>query len=459
MRLTAQDLEERARWLLPMRWIACLSVLLVVWLLSATTSLLHDARPLYAVAIVMIAYNLFFEAICRGPAVRQNARFLIVLQISLDLVSLTLLLYFAGLPFNPFILYFVFHIVIASILLPGWLPYFLAIEATVLLGLVLWLQAHHLIPSHPLGLPWLGDQEAPGFDGVYSLYLLGVFVAVASTLGITVFLTTSVSRYVEMARAQIRQHQKMLGIGQLVAGFAHQVSNPLDGLQNGLRQIAQGVRGNPAFEETVPKMMAALERIEKVARRLQEFARPQGLELQQCDVHKAVEATLQLFGKTLSERNVTLETNLQHVPAAWGDPYSIEEIIFNLCTNALDAMPQGGKLVLRTFTLERPDVGSDGCIAVEVTDSGQGIPADRMEKIFQPFFTTKSHRGGTGLGLSLCRMLLSEMGGQIEVESRPNEGSTFRILLANARGVRKSEQPRAAALNGEVLRNENPGRR
>jgi two-component system, LuxR family, sensor kinase FixL len=261
---------------------------------------------------------------------------------------------------------------------------------------------------------------------------LGVFVAVASTLGISVFLITSVSRYVEMVRAQIRQHQKMLGIGQLVAGFAHQISNPLDGLQNGLRQIGQGVRGNPAFEETVPKMMAALERIEKVARRLQEFARPQGLELQECDVPRAVEATLQLFGKTLAERNVTIETNLAPVPPAWGDPYSVEEIIFNLCTNALDAMPRGGKLVLRTFAVERPDVSADGCIVVEIEDSGQGIPADLIEKVFEPFFTTKSQSGGTGLGLSLCRMLLSEMGGQVEVESAQNRGSTFRVLLAKA---------------------------
>ena len=184
----------------------------------------------------------------------------------------------------------------------------------------------------------------------------------------------------------------------------------------------------------MPKMMSALERIEKVARRLQEFARPQGLELQECDIPGAVEATLQLFGKTLADRRVVVEKDLAHVPPAWGDPYSVEEIIFNLCTNALDAMPQGGKLLLRTLTVERPDICPDGCIAIEVKDSGQGIPPDRMEKIFEPFFTTKSQSGGTGLGLSLCRMLLSEMGGQIEVESAANKGATFRILLAKAGG-------------------------
>jgi signal transduction histidine kinase len=438
MKLTAHDLEERARWLIPMRWIACLSVLLVVGTLSIISSLLPNPHPLFAVAIAMALYNLLFEAIYRTrkriPDARRSASLLIVLQISLDLISLTLLLYFAGLPFNPFILYYVFHIIIASILLPGWLPYFLALLATFLVGSILLLQEYSLIPLYPLAIRWLAVHNERGFGPDYSLYVWGVLLAVGSTLGITVYLTTSVSRYVEKVHAQIRQHQKMLGIGQLVAGFAHQVSNPLDGLQNGLRQIGQVIHGNPSLEETVPKMMSALERIEKVARRLQEFARPQGLELQKCDIPGAVEATLQLFGKILADRKVAVEKDLAQVPPAWGDPYSVEEIIFNLCTNALDAMPQGGKLLLRTFIAERSDVSPDGCVAIEVKDSGQGIPPDRMEKIFEPFFTTKSQSGGTGLGLSLCRMLLSEMGGRIEVESAPNKGSTFRILLAQAHG-------------------------
>ena len=175
MRLTAHDIEERARWLLPMRWIACMGVLLAIWVLGVTSLFLRDVRPLYSIAIAMVAYNLLFEVIYRRrkhfPNARQSAKLFIVLQISLDLISLTLLLYFAGLPFNPFILYYVFHIVIASILLPGWIPYFLAIMATLLVGITLLLQAHNLIPSHPLALPWLFAQDKPGNDNGYLLYL------------------------------------------------------------------------------------------------------------------------------------------------------------------------------------------------------------------------------------------------------------------------------------------------
>ena len=188
MRLTANNLEERARWLIAIRWIACLSVLVVIWVLSSRSSLISDPRPLFAVAIAMVAYNLLFETIYRGRKrvreARRNGRLLIVFQINLDLISLTLLLYFAGLPLNPFILYYVFHIIIASILLPGWVPYSLALLATCLVGSILFLQEYRLIPVHPLAFSWLVLQHGHGTFGVYSLYTWGVMIALASTLGI-----------------------------------------------------------------------------------------------------------------------------------------------------------------------------------------------------------------------------------------------------------------------------------
>jgi signal transduction histidine kinase len=436
MRLAAQDLEEQGRWLVAVRWLASAGVVLTVWVASSVLGILRDPRPLYAIALCIIAYNLLFQAAYRRPRARRGHRARgagrILLQFGLDLLALTLLLYFSDIAHNPFILYFVFHVVMASILLPGWAPYLLAFLAVVLVGAVLFLQSWGVIPPHPLDLPGLhaGIADERGPEGY--VYPLGVLIALGSTLGIAAYLTTSVSRYVERVQGQIRQHEKMLGIGQLVAGFAHQIANPLDGLQNGLRRIESGAGANERLKETVRLMMAALGRIENVAKRLQEFARPQGLELQACDVNRAVDATLQLYANTLAGRGITVQLDCSAVPKAWGDPYSIEEILFNLCTNALDAMPQGGTLLVRTHAQERPDIGPDGCVAIEVHDSGVGIPADRLEKIFEPFYTTKAQTGGTGLGLGLCRMLLSEMGGRLEVESQLARGSTFRVLLAAA---------------------------
>ena len=111
------------------------------------------------------------------------------------------------------------------------------------------------------------------------LYLLTVFAALASTLWIAVYFTTAIRRYVDRAHAELRQKEKLLGIGQLVAGIAHEIANPLDGVQNCLQRIGETVRDDPHLTEYVQMMVAALDRIERTAKRVQAFALPHGITL------------------------------------------------------------------------------------------------------------------------------------------------------------------------------------
>ena len=145
-----------------------------------------------------------------------------------------------------------------------------------------------------------------------ALYLLGLFAAFASALWIAVYFTTSIRRYVDRAHAEIRQKEKMLGIGQLVAGIAHQIANPLDGVQNCLRRIGERVKDDPHLTEYVQLMAEALERIERTAKRVQAFARPRGITLQSTDVNQAVEATLEVLG-TSHGKNIQIRTELGDV--------------------------------------------------------------------------------------------------------------------------------------------------
>jgi two-component system, NtrC family, sensor kinase len=339
-------------------------------------------------------------------------------------VSLTLLLYFSDLARNPFLVYFVFHMIISGIYLRGSVPYLFACLSTVLVGGVMLLEHLGWIPVFPLRFP--GDPV--GFRTPGGLYLLTVFAAFASSLWIAVYFTTSIRRYVDRAHAEIRQKEKMLGIGQLVAGIAHQIANPLDGVQNCLRIIGERVKSDPHLTEYVRLMAEALDRIERTAKRVQAFARPRGIELQSFDVNAAVEGTLHVLGPNPG-RNVTLVTELGEVPPVQGDPYTMQEVLFNLCTNALAAMPRGGTLTLRSVALGSKDEDQMGSVAVEVEDTGVGIPRLELEKIFEPFYTTRADSGGTGLGLGLCRMLISEMGGRIAVRSVLGQGTTFTVVL------------------------------
>ncbi len=415
---------EGARWLVSLRWIACAMVFLVIWLTSSVLHVVPQPLPLYVVAVVMLVYNLAFLWNQPNAAGEVNAEKNILLQAVLDLTALTLLVYFSDLPRNPFLFFFLFHMIIASMYLRGWAPLILAAVVTCAVGGIMLLEYLQWIPRFAIHFPSETPQPPP-LDG---MSLAGLFCAFSGALWITVYFTTSIRRYVDRAHAAIRQKEKMLGIGQLVAGIAHQIANPLDGVQNCLRRIGERVKHDAHLTEYVQMMTEALERIERTATRVQAFARPRGITLQSTDVRAAVEATLEMLGST-RVGNVRIQRELTAVPPVQGDPYTLQEVLFNLCTNALAAMPQGGTLTLRCYTMGGRDEDQMDSVAVDVSDTGVGIPRVDLEKIFEPFYTTRADRGGTGLGLGLCRMLIAEMGGRIEVRSVLDQGSTFTVVL------------------------------
>lgn len=400
----------------------------MTWLSSSVLHLLANPLPLYATTAAVLAYNLALMAgqrtwLSGQPNVDRN----IFLQVLMDLAALTLLLYFSDISRNPFLFYFVFHIIIAGMYLRSWEPYFFAGLATVVVGGIFLAEYCHWIPAYPLHFSHNADGVAPS----NGLYMLGVFVAFGSTVWVSTYFTTSIRRYVDRTHAEIRQKEKLVGIGQLVAGIAHQIANPLDGLQNCLQRIGERVKDDPHATDYIRMMFEALTRIEQTAKRVQAFARPAGISLCPTDVNGVVEATLPLLGISASG-TIQVETDLADVPLVQGDPYTLQEVLFNLGTNALAAMPAGGTLSVRTRTLGSRDDDQMGSVAIDVADTGVGISRALLEKIFEPFFTTRADRGGTGLGLGLCRMLISEMGGRIEVRSAVGHGTTFTVVLNRA---------------------------
>ncbi len=425
---------EGARWLVSLRWIACAMVFFVIWLTSSVLRVVPQPLWLYIVAAAMVVYNLaFLWNQSEAAAGEVNAEKNIFLQAVLDLAALTLLVYFSDLPRNPFLFFFLFHMIIASMYLRGRAPLVLAAVVTCTVGGIILLEYLQWIPRFAIRFP----SEPPGPPPLDRLQLAGLFCAFSGALWITVYFTTSIRRYVDRAHAAIRQKEKMLGIGQLVAGIAHQIANPLDGVQNCLRRIGERVKHDVHLTEYVQMMTEALERIERTATRVQAFARPRGITLQSTDVRAAVEATLEMLGTT-SVGNVRIQRELSDVPPVQGDLYTLQEVLFNLCTNALAAMPRGGTLTLRCYPMGGRDEDQMDSVAVDVSDTGVGIPRVDLERIFEPFYTTRADRGGTGLGLGLCRMLIAEMGGRIEVRSVLDQGSTFTVVLHPANRPEKS---------------------
>ncbi|HOA52377.1 MAG TPA: ATP-binding protein, partial [Thermogutta sp.] len=388
---------EGAVWLVRLRWFVALCVFAATFLGYFVFHVLATPIPLILVGVLMLVYNGILALVVREDSPIRGLRpeDSIFAQIILDFAALTLVLYFSDFSHNPFILYYIFHIIIAGMYLRGIRPYLVAGGTTLVIGAIIWAEYVGWLPRFPLRF---GGQELPPLHGLQALLL---FLAMASSLGLATYFTTSIRRYVDRAHAELRQKEKMLGIGQLVAGIAHQIANPLDGVQNCLRRIGEAVKNDARLTEYVQMMAEALERIERTAKRVQAFAQPRGVSLEKTDVNAAVEGTLAMLGTRIGN-NVRVEKDLRQVPAVLGDKYTIQEVVFNLCTNALAAMPNGGTLTLRTRTLGTQDDDQMNSVAIEVSDTGVGIPRANLEKIFEPFFTTRAESGGTGLGLGLC---------------------------------------------------------
>ena len=433
MNLAFSILSNRVRWLIKLRWMFCFGVIVVIWLSSSVVEVVTHPGPLYVFAGIIFLYNIFFILYERYRTCgRLNLNKHILAQMILDQISLSLLLYFSGVPYNPFFFYFVFHIAIAALLLIGWAPYMLALLASCLSGVVIMLGYLEFAPRSAFSLD-SGSYHANVIgNGPHGVYLAGFFIALTTTLWITVYFTSSVHNYLTRVRAIIRQKEKMLGISQLVAGIAHQISNPLDGIENCLQTIGRSVKDDAHLTQYIQLMAEALERIERITKSVQAFAGPHELAQQDIDVNEAIEAVVQLLEHGISQK-IQLVTELGKVPQVRGDLHILQEVIFNLCTNALVAMPDGGELCLRSFVLEADTFSQFKRVAIEVADTGCGIPESNIDKIFEPFFTTRKDAGGTGLGLALCRMLMSEMDGQIEVSSVPKQETIFRLILNAAR--------------------------
>ena len=250
--------------------------------------------------------------------------------------------------------------------------------------------------------------------------------------------------------AQLRQAQKMEAIGRLAGGVAHDFNNIITAIMGYCNLLAEDVGDMPALLEEVDGILSASRKAVNLTRQLLAFSRKQALEPKLIDINKSL-SELEKMSRRLLNENVHIRFLLDsRFPYVNIDPGQFEQVLINLIVNAKDAMPRGGTLVVQTS-----DVGADGSgkehgipqgdwVLISVRDTGEGIAPENMQRIFEPFFSTKSAQQGTGLGLSTVYSILNQSGGHIVVESRLGEGSTFHVYLPLASGLPEDiEAPRA----------------
>jgi len=222
--------------------------------------------------------------------------------------------------------------------------------------------------------------------------------------------------------ARLIRSEKLAALGQLAAGIAHEIRNPLTSINILIHSLTENIPSGDSHREDLKVIEEEINRINEILDRFLRFAKPAPPLLERTDVASIFEETLQLIRPRIEKQRIGVKREFQSLPIILMDREQMKQVALNLLLNAVQAMPKGGNLALRGQNSE------DGqWIQLSIQDSGIGISSEDMNKLFDPFFSTKE--GGVGLGLSITHRIIDQHHGKIEVESTPGEGTLFTVWL------------------------------
>lgn len=426
---------DRHGWLIRLRWVAIGGVVGTA-ILSATNGWIASPWPLLIIALLMTAANLIMtwvSSLPHGDDSAEQARGddqILALQICLDLCLLTLLLHWSGGIENPFAIFYVFHMATSAIAFRLRRAMMFGLLAVVLFGGTVLLEASGVIPHYPL---LLGEEHSGSHTWHSAIYVAGYLVAFTMALfGVIAFVSK-----VERRRVDAEHHandrellalsrERLARVGELSAGVAHSVRNPLHGAMNCLSLIRLGPAGeDPDSQEALDLLGEGLSRIEIVTQRLLTYSGNRKLNRTLTDINQLIQDSITFIDPRLTRAQVTVHLNLGEVPGVMIDRDKIGEIIINLMDNAVFACKEDGTVTVNTCI----PVQSQDQLLIEVIDTGEGIAPEHLRTVFDPLFTTKAVGEGSGLGLAVARRVVEEHGGNITISSNLGEFTIIQVLL------------------------------
>ena len=256
-----------------------------------------------------------------------------------------------------------------------------------------------------------------------------LLVAISRQLATTI---EKVQLYEETCRAyedlrqtqeQLLQSEKMSAVGQLISGVAHELNNPLTAIL-GYAQLLENAGPRRASSDYVAKLYKQAQRTHRVVQNLLSFARQRKPQKQTVDLRSVLDETIALREYDMKVNNIALDREIpEDVPSVIADPHQLEQVFLNIINNALDAMIEGSGSGVLKITIAK----KEAFVCVEFADSGPGIKGSN--RIFDPFYTTKSIGKGTGLGLSICYGIVKEHNGDIVARNREEGGAALEVRL------------------------------
>ena len=474
----ASDLERRTAWFIKLRWLAAGGVVCAAGIARILGLSDVPVGPILAVGVSLLAYNtvLYFVAarLSAKPVGRAwgsassfarllaprtflglgdesavaRAAFFAFVQITIDFLFLAVLLHFSGGVESPFSVFFVFHVVIASILLSRRATYVQTTVGFLLFAAVVLGEYFGVLDHHPLHSLWPVDAYRSFSAAATGLVVLGATLYLASYLCSTVAvdLRERVRTNVRLSR-QIADEKQKLEVAyetlresertksQYMRKVAHELRGPLGTIETALKVVLQGMAG--ALDGPSRDLIGRAERrageLAAVTHDLLLLARAREAALGEERVPVALDGLLaeviEDFRQPAQYKNVALSADACCGEAVLGDPVAIRQLVANLVENGIRYTEPGGSVTARLRS-------RGGCVVLEVEDTGIGIAEEDLPRVFDEFFRGANAREfaaeGTGLGLAICKVIAERHGGSIAVESRPGHGTRFAVTLPGA---------------------------
>jgi two-component system sensor histidine kinase PilS (NtrC family) len=415
-----RDYKDRLKWVMFFR------VLFSTLLLGSAIVLQLGETPPPLGPPLLLLYGLiatiFFLSILYAVMLNRVRREIVFayVQTLIDTFFVTVILFVTGSFSSIFSFLYLVVIIYSSILLP--------IRGTIVTAAVCSIQFGIMVDLEYFGLidPFGIESALLASAFPWNQVLYKILITMTACFAVA-FLSSFLSEQVRKTRRELRamedhvkRVEKMAAIGEMAAGLAHEIKNPLASLTGSIQLLREDIRFDPDHDRLMQIILREADRLSSLANNFLSYARPPAAKVEAMELDRVIIETTELFEKDATkDERITITQKIQ--PDVWisMDPEHLRQILWNLLLNAADAIDGKGVIDIEMYSSKNKDA------YVKITDDGRGMSAEELKSIFDPFFTTKPN--GTGLGLAIVHRILEAYDSWINVESEPAKGSTFTL--------------------------------